>query len=67
MLNFFRNIGTTEIIIIGVIIVIFFGAKKIAGLGRAGGEAVKEVKKIKDEFKKPIEEIEKEEQEKENN
>ena len=67
MLSFLRNIGPTELIIIGVILIVFFGSKKIAELGKTGGETVKEVKKIKDEFKKPIEEIEKEEQEKENN
>ncbi len=47
MFNFLRNIGPTELIIIGVILIVFFGSKRIAELGKAGGETVKEVKKIK--------------------
>jgi sec-independent protein translocase protein TatA len=50
MFNFLRNIGPTELIIIGVIILVFFGARKIADFGKNAGEATKEVKKIKDEL-----------------
>lgn len=57
MLNFIRNLGPTELIIIGVILIVFFGAKRIAGLGKASGEAVKEVKKIKKEFSGAVEDI----------
>jgi sec-independent protein translocase protein TatA len=60
MLDFLKNIGPTELIIIGVILVVFFGSKKIAELGRAGGETVKEVKKIKKELGSAVEEIKKE-------
>jgi Sec-independent protein translocase protein TatA len=60
MLNFIRNIGPTELIIIGVILVIFFGTKRIAGLGKVGGETVKEVKKIKEELKGAVEDVKKE-------
>lgn len=60
MLNFLKNIGPTEIIIIGVILIVFFGAKKIAGLGKAGGETVKEFKKIKKEFSSAAEDVKKE-------
>ncbi len=42
MLN---NIGSTEIIIIAVIILIIFGGKKIPEMGRGLGEAFREFKK----------------------
>lgn len=60
MLGFLRNIGPTELIIIGVILIVFFGSKKIVELGKAGGETVKEVKKIKKEFAGAVNEIENE-------
>ena len=41
----FRNIGTTEIIIIAVILLIIFGGKKLPELGRGIGDAIKEFKK----------------------
>lgn len=59
MLSFLRNIGPTELIIIGVILIVFFGSKKIADLGKTGGETVKEVKKIKKEFEGAMEEVDK--------
>ena len=67
MFNFLRNIGPTELIIIGVILIVFFGAKRIASLGKAGGETLKEVKKIKKEFSGAVEEIKKEPVEEEEN
>jgi len=39
------NIGSTEIIIIAVIILILFGGKKIPEMGRGLGEAFGEFKK----------------------
>jgi len=50
MLNFIKNIGPTEWIVLLLIVVIFFGAKIAIGLGKTSGEIVKEVKKIKNEF-----------------
>jgi len=50
MFNFIKNLGPTEWIIIGVILVVFFGSKRIANLGKSAGEATREVKKIKKEF-----------------
>ena len=50
MLGFIKNIGPTEIIILLLIVVIFFGSKIAVGIGRASGQTVKEIKKIKDEF-----------------
>ncbi len=52
MLN---NIGSTEIIIIAVIILILFGGKKLPEMGRGLGESFKEFKKAfssKEEKKK---------------
>lgn len=60
MFTFLRNIGPTELIIIGVILIVFFGAKRIAALGKAGGETLKEVKKIKKEFSSAVEDAKKE-------
>lgn len=40
-----QNIGTTEIIIIAVIILILFGGSKIPQMGRGLGEAFGEFKK----------------------
>jgi len=40
-----RGIGTTEIIIIAVILLILFGGRKLPELGKGLGESIKEVKK----------------------
>ena len=49
MLNFFKNIGPTEIVILIAIVLIFFGSKLAVGIGRASGQTLKEIKKIKKE------------------
>lgn len=54
MLNFFKTISTTEIVLIVLILVVLFGAKAIVKLGKTSGETVKEVKKIKKEFTKSL-------------
>lgn len=59
MLNFIRNLGPTELIIIGVILIVFFGAKKIVNLGKTAGETTKEFKKIKKEFSNTVSELRK--------
>jgi TatA/E family protein of Tat protein translocase len=60
MLDFIKNISPIELIIIVLVVVIFFGSRKIASLGKTGGETVKEIKKIKKEITQPFEEIKKE-------
>ena len=50
MLNWIKNIGPTEWIIIALIIVILFGAKIASRLGKAGGETFKEIKNVKKTF-----------------
>ena len=44
------RIGIPEIIFIGLIIVLLFGAKKLPEIGRAIGEAIKEFKKASREI-----------------
>jgi sec-independent protein translocase protein TatA len=51
MPGFLRNIGTAELIIIALIILLLFGGKKINELARGLGESKREVKKIKNEIK----------------
>ena len=46
----FRNLGTTEIIIIAVVLLILFGGKKLPELARGLGEAGKELKTAKKEI-----------------
>jgi sec-independent protein translocase protein TatA len=41
----FNNIGTTEIVIVAVVILIFFGGKKLPELAKGIGEAIREFKK----------------------
>ena len=38
----FKNIGTTELIIIAVVVVLLFGGKKIPEFMKGIGEAIKE-------------------------
>lgn len=42
MINLFRNIGITEILIVAVVLIILFGGKKIPELARGIAEAIKE-------------------------
>lgn len=46
----FGNLGTAELVIILVLLLLFFGSKKLTELARGMGEATKEVKKIKKEI-----------------
>lgn len=55
MFDFIKNISSTELIIVVIILIVLFGAKVITGLGKTGGETVKEIKKIKKEFTTVIE------------
>jgi len=50
MFSFLNNIGPTELIILVIILVVFFGGKAITSLAKTSGETVKEIKKIKREF-----------------
>ena len=50
MFNFIKNISPTEVLIIALILVVVFGSKIVTGLGRTGGETLREIKKIKKNF-----------------
>ncbi len=50
MLSFLKNIGTTEIIIVGLVVLALFGSKIMTGFSRGMGESVKELKKVKKEL-----------------
>lgn len=54
MFDFIKNISSTELIIIVLILVVLFGGRAIIGLGKTSGETVKEIKKIKKEFTEAI-------------
>lgn len=47
---FLNNIGTTELIIIGVILLVLFGGKKLSELARGLGESGRELKNVKKEM-----------------
>lgn len=57
MFDFFKNIGPTEIIVLLALLLIFFGSKIAVRIGRAGGESLREIKKIKNEFTGATEEV----------
>jgi len=50
MLLAFMNIGGQELILLLLIILVLFGAKKLPELARGMGQAIKEFQKAKDEF-----------------
>lgn len=55
----FKNIGTTEIIIIAVVLLVLFGGKKLPELARGLGESGRELKKAKKELESSLNEINK--------
>src|SRR6187402_3391928 len=46
----FMNIGGQELILLLLIVLVLFGAKKLPELARGMGQAIKEFQKAKDEF-----------------
>lgn len=44
------NIGLPEIILVILVLIIFFGSKKMTEMARSAGKAGREFKKIKGEF-----------------
>lgn len=46
----FKNLGTVEIIIIAVVLLVLFGGKKLPELAKGLGESGKELKKAKEEL-----------------
>lgn len=50
MFAFLKNIGPTELIVIGIILILFFGGRKLSELGRSIRDSKKELLNIKDEL-----------------
>lgn len=50
MLDFMKNIGPSELIIIVLVIGAVFGTKKITDLAERFGESARELKKVKNEL-----------------
>lgn len=50
MFDFIKNISPVELVIVLVILLLLFGTKIMTNLGRATGETVKEIKKVKKSF-----------------
>lgn len=48
----FKNLGTVEVIIVSVVMLMLFGSKKLNELARGLGESKKEFGKVKKEFEK---------------
>jgi TatA/E family protein of Tat protein translocase len=59
MLDFVKNISSTELIIILVILIVFFGGKAIVSLARTSGQTVREMKNIKKEFSRTVDDSDK--------
>lgn len=53
------NLGLPEIVLIVLVLIIFFGSKRITDLAKDAGIAGKELKKIKKEYKEASKEVEK--------
>ena len=49
---FLGNIGTGELVIIGLVLLVLFGGWKITELARGLGQSVKELRRAKKEFDK---------------
>ncbi len=56
MFDFIKNIGPTELIIIAAVLILLFGGKIITSFARTSGQTVKELKKVKKEFKEAVSE-----------
>ena len=60
------NFGTTEIILIVLIVLVLFGAKKIPELARGLGQGIREFRKAKQEIQNELEKPSQEEPKKDN-
>ncbi len=56
----FGGIGVPEVLIVLLVVLLFFGAKRIPELARGIGQGINEFRKASDEIKKEIEKGEKE-------
>lgn len=49
-----QNLGTTEIIIIGLVLLVFFGGKQLSKMAGELGETERELKKVKKQYTKAV-------------
>ena len=59
MLDFAKNIGPTELIVIALILLLLFGRKVLVGIAKSAGETLREIKKVKSGFSEVIEDVHK--------
>ncbi len=57
MLNFLKNIGPAELILIAIVVFLLFGSKVLVNLSHKLGASAKEIKKVKQELKNIKEEV----------
>ena len=58
-MNIIRNLGFKEILIIVLLLIVFFGSKRISALAKHAGKSSKELKKAKIEYDEAVEEMNK--------
>jgi sec-independent protein translocase protein TatA len=51
--------GTAELVIVGIVLLVFFGSNKMKEIARGLGESTKEFKTIKKEYEKTVNEAKK--------
>lgn len=51
---FIGNVGTGELILIALVLLLFFGSKKLSELAKGLGQSSKEIKNVKKEWEKAI-------------
>lgn len=59
MFNFLNNIGPSEIIIGVLILIIFFGSKRLKEMAKTAGESTKELKKAKNAIYEDVDNVKK--------
>lgn len=53
----FKNLGTPELLLIAIVLVILFGTNKLTELARGAGTASRELKKAKSELDETVKEV----------
>lgn len=50
----FNNLGSTEVLVVGIVLLLLFGGKKLPEFARGLGEATKEIKKAQKEISSAV-------------
>lgn len=53
-MNFIKNLGPTELIVIGIVLLLIFGKKRMSDVAKGLGESGRELKNVKKEFDEAI-------------